>query len=283
MKLATCGNRAGFTISEMMIATSIGVSMLAATLTTSVALQKSMKAVDTYFATHMQQIRIVDYLGRDVKRSYAVTTSADLQTVTCTIPNYVIQSGDPDAGSGGVNVGKRRAPIVTPTVRGSQVDYGRTVLDASITYNSTTLSSATAAFAASDVGHWIVGDGIPSNTTISAVSNASTATMSAPATYSGTNKTATISATNTTAYALNGSSIVRTENGVITTIASSTNQLIPNTTDVELANTEYAVTAVTFLPTFNFNPIAVQNANSNSRVAGTAVYGKAYMRNKRRN
>jgi hypothetical protein len=55
-------------------------------------------------------------------------------------------------------------------------------------------------------------------------------------------------ATTTVVYSISGSSILRTENGVVTTIASSTDQLVPQSTDVELANTEYATTSVTFLP-----------------------------------
>ncbi|MDQ6809531.1 MAG: hypothetical protein M3Z64_08945 [Verrucomicrobiota bacterium] len=283
MRLNPSPRRAAFTLSELMISMSIGVGMLAAVLTASIGLQKSLAAADSYFGTHMQQIRIIDYLSRDVKRAYAVTTSPDLATVTCTVPNYVVQLGDVDAGTNGVNIGKRRTPVVTPTILGGQVDYGRTVSDTAIIYNSPTLTSATASFTSADVGHWISGDGIAANTTIIAVISTSTATMSAPAIYSGAGKTATISSTSTVTYSLSGSSILRTENGTVTTIASSTNQLIPSTTDVELANTEYAISAVTFLPTFTFNPNAIQHANTNSKVAGTAVYSRAYMRNRRRN
>ena len=49
-------------------------------------------------------------------------------------------------------------------------------------------------------------------------------------------------------YALSGNTITRTENGVLTTIASSTDNLVPETTDVQQANTEYTTTNVTFQP-----------------------------------
>jgi hypothetical protein len=81
--------------------------------------------------------------------------------------------------------------------------------------------------------------------------------------------------TSTVVYSLSNSSILRTENGAVTTIASSTDQLIPQTTDVELANTEYTSTAVTFMPTFTM-------AGSPAARAGTSLYGTAYLRNKRR-
>src|SRR5437762_2548749 len=71
-------------------------------------------------------------------------------------------------------------------------------------------------------------------------------------------------------YQISGSSILRTEDGVVTTIASSTDNLIPETVDVELANTEYTTTAITF------KPISVADRN------GTVVYSTAYLRNRRR-
>ena len=76
-------------------------------------------------------------------------------------------------------------------------------------------------------------------------------------------------------YSINGRSILRTENGAVTAIASSTDQLVPQTTDVELANTEYAKTSVTFLPIFTSGGVAAERT-------GTTVYSTAYLRNKRR-
>jgi hypothetical protein len=76
-------------------------------------------------------------------------------------------------------------------------------------------------------------------------------------------------------YQINGLSIVRIENGVVTTIASSTDQLVPQTTDVELANTEYTNSTVTFLPVFTSNGVAAERT-------GTTLCSTAYLRNKRR-
>src|SRR5438045_2257460 len=94
MKLRHHPHQSGFTLAEMMTAMAIAVVIFAAIITASLALQKSFNAVDNYFATHIQQIRIIDYLNRDVKRALIVTTSADQQTVTLTIPKYVVQSND---------------------------------------------------------------------------------------------------------------------------------------------------------------------------------------------
>lgn len=207
MKLKTSQAIAGFTLSEMLVSLSLSSIVLAAAITSGVSLQKSFSAVDNYFTTHMQQIRIIDYLSRDVKRGLIVTTSVDLQSVTMNLPNYIIQSGDPEAVANPSLVGTPRTPTVSYTSSGWQVNY----------------SSSTA----------------------------------------------------TVVYSISGRSILRTENGVVTTIASSTDQLVPTTTDVELTNTEYASTSVTFLPIFTSGGAVAERT-------GTSLYATAYLRNKRR-
>jgi prepilin-type N-terminal cleavage/methylation domain-containing protein len=207
MKRTSLRNYHGFTLNEMMIALAAAAVVLGATLTSSSSLQKSFNAIDNYFATHMQQIRIVDYLSRDVKRGLVVTTSADLQTVTIRTPNYIIEAGDPEAIVNPDLVGTPRTPSIVYTPSGPQVNYGAT--------------------------------------------------------------------TSTIVYSINGLSILRTENGVVTTIASSTDQLVPLTTDVELANTEYTKTSITFQPIFTSGGTVASRS-------GTTVYSTAYLRNKRR-
>ena len=108
MKLCKVSNHQGFTLSEMLIGVSIGAVALATTIAASVGLQKSLNAVDNYFTAHAQQIRIVDYLARDVRRGLSVVSSVDKHTVTVNIPRYIIQAGDADAT--GSNVGTPRAP-----------------------------------------------------------------------------------------------------------------------------------------------------------------------------
>jgi hypothetical protein len=349
----------GFTLGETMVATAVATLLLAGLFATATALNRANAASDDYFSTHMQQIRIIDYLCRDVKRSYSVTTSPDLMTVTCIMPNYVIQSGDPEAVSDSTTVGQRRKPVVVGPPYKAVVDYGtrntrsvadgvtingsatltsnkaaftsadvnnpvtgtniqsgttitavnsatsvtmsktatasgngiwvsiygdgnRTVMDAFTTSASTTISSSTAYFTAADVGKPIVGAGIPASTTISAVTNSTTATLSAAATATSGNLTVSIGGT-VVVYSVSGNTITRTENGVITTIASSTDQLLPQTTDWQLSNTEYTTSTVMFQPFFiqkqNLTPAQML---TDQRRAGTTVYTLAYLRNKRR-
>ena len=76
-------------------------------------------------------------------------------------------------------------------------------------------------------------------------------------------------------YSISGQSILRTEDGVVTTIASSTDQLIDQVTDINLANSGYLSTVVSFLPIFT-------SSGANMERAGTTVYSTAYLRNMRR-
>ena len=204
MRLRIPAKTHAFTLIEMMVAIAIASAILGVILTSSIALQRSFKALDNYFATHMQQIRIVDFLARDVRRGLSVTSSFDQQTVTINIPKYIIQAGDPDATAS--NIGTPRSPTREIVNKDYNINYGAT--------------------------------------------------------------------TSTVEYKVNGSSIERWENmgagAVKTTIASSTDNLIPKTIDIELANTEYTTTAITF------KPISVADRN------GTIVYSTAYLRNRRR-
>jgi prepilin-type N-terminal cleavage/methylation domain-containing protein len=198
---------AGFTLAEMLVALGVSSIVFAAIITASVALYRSFNAVDAYFSTQMQQLRIIDYLNRDVKRATVVTTAANLQSIDVTIPNYLIKSGDAEAVANAGLIGLPRTPTVVRGPTGFQVNYGS------------------------------------GNTTVN--------------------------------YSVNSNSILRTENGQVTTIASSTDQLLPITTDVELANTEYTNTTVTFMPIFTMGGSAAAKT-------GTTVYTTSYLRNKRR-
>jgi Tfp pilus assembly protein PilW len=253
----------GFTLAELLVSVAAGAFVLAAVTLASVALQKSFNAADNFLGTQMQQIRIVDYLSRDIRRSYMVTVSSDLKTITCIIPKYV---------SGNV----RATPTVRTTATGTTVSYpnSRTVTDAITTSGSATLTSATAGFTSADIGASVAGVNIPAGTTVQSVSNSTTVTLSANATASMSNATVTFGAT-IVVYSINGNSIVRTANGVVTNIASSTDSLLPQTTDVELSNTEYTSTSITFQPIFTSGGAVAEQS-------GTTVFSTTYLRNKRR-
>jgi len=203
MKIRSLAKIAALSLSEMVIAVAIASTILAVTLTCSIGLQKSLNQIENYSSAHVQQIRIVDYLARDVRRGLSVTSSVDRQTVTISIPKYIYQAGDSDLPNAS-KIGTPRPP---------QRAYVANSGDPNINYASTT---------------------------------------------------------STVQYSVQNSSILRTQDGVLTTIASSTDNLVPETTDVELSNTEYTTTVVTF------KPISVADRGS------TSVYSTAYLRNRRR-
>ncbi len=252
-----------FTLAEMLVALAVGSLILAGIIAASVSVQKSLNATNDFFSTSMQQIRIIDYLNRDVKRSYVVTASADLKTVTCLIPNYL-------------NGSVRTTPSVVTNTNGTFVTYpdSRSVADATTTSGSTTVTSASANFTASDVGSSVAGVNIASGTSIQSVTNSTTAVMSAAATATGSNTTITVGAT-TVVYSISGNSILRTENGVVTNIASSTDQLLPQSTNITLSNTEYTTTQITFKP-------ILTSGGGWAEQTGTTVFTTSYLRNKRR-
>ena len=238
MKPALRRSDFGFTLGEMMVSMGIGVVLLAALMSSAVALRKSFSAADHFFSTHIQQIRIIDFLSRDVKRSTIVTTSAANQTVTCTMPNYIVKAGDADVGT--YPAGTRRTPTVTVTPNGAVVHYG------------------------------LVAGSKPITQVQYAVNNNAIERRETPCTANSSD------------------AITNTGTTVVTTIASSTDQLVPLTLDVELANTEYADTSVTFLTTFSFNPppnanpSATPDPTSQMKRDGTAIFARSYLRNKRR-
>lgn len=260
MKLSNRRGQNGFTLSEMMVAVSIGAVALAATMAASVGLQKSLNAVDNYFTAHAQQIRIVDFLSRDVRRSYIVTSTGSPQTVTCTTPEYLNSSG------------ARRTPTITINANGATVNY-RAVSDGFLVSGSPTFTSATAGFTSADVGKTLIAADIPSGTTIQSYTGPTTVVMSANASASSASEAVTIG--NTIRYSISGQSILRIENGALTTIASSTDNLLPSSLDTELANTEYLQTNITFLPIFT-------SGGATDERSGTTLYSTAYLRNKRR-
>ncbi len=105
MKLSS--HTRAFTLAELMIGVAITTLLFGAIFTASASLLRSYAAADDYFSSHMQQIRIIDYLARDVKRSFSVTTSTDLSSVTCIMPKYLVETGDTEAIS---NSGKHWHP-----------------------------------------------------------------------------------------------------------------------------------------------------------------------------
>jgi len=266
----------GFTLIELMFAVAVGALMMAALVAAAVCLHRSFTAVDNFFASHVQQVRIMDYLSRDVKRSYIVTTSTDLQTVTCIIPNYLVNNGS--------NQPTRATPTLSLVGNKVVANYqASTVNNVTITQGSTNLTCPGLAlvsshFSNSNVGQSVVGTGIPPGTTIESVSSSSQATMSKAASTTNSSATVTIGALTNVVYSVVNQAIQRKENGGLTNIAASADNLIPVTSNVELLNTEFTQSTVSFLPQFARG----SQAFFADERAGTTVFSLTYLRNRRR-
>ncbi len=180
----------GFTLAETMVTLAVTSILFAGMFAAAVGLNRAFAAEDNYYSTHLQQIRIMDYLARDVKRSFSVTTSPDLKTVTCIMPKYIVTSGDPEAVTDATTIGQRRTPVVAGPPYKAVVDYGtrntRTLADGVTTAASAVLNSATGAFSSADVGNPISGTNIPTGTTVVSVTSSTSITLSKAATASGT-------------------------------------------------------------------------------------------------
>src|SRR5947207_3054507 len=157
-----------------MVGIGLGTVVLGAIIAASVSLNRTFAAVDNFFSTHLQQVRIIDYLNRDVKRSNIAEISANAQTIYCWVPKYVVEPGDTDATSATINT--RRTPTITKTGYGYQVNY----------YPGTAQNG-------------------PGGTS--------------------TNSSAVV-------YSINNQSILRTEDGAVTTIAPSTDPPLDQATAV---------------------------------------------------
>jgi len=61
VKLIKNQNRQGFTLVELMVSVGLGTIILGVIITASISLNRSFAAVDRFFSTHVQQVRIIDY------------------------------------------------------------------------------------------------------------------------------------------------------------------------------------------------------------------------------
>jgi hypothetical protein len=197
------------------------------------------------------------------------------------LPNYLVDNGS--------NQPTRATPTLSLVGNKIVANYqATTVTNVTVTQNSTTISCPgvnliSARFTNTNVGQSVIGTGIPVGTTIQSVSNCvlgncSQATLSAAATATNTSTTVTIGSLTSVVYSVVNQTIRRRENGILTNIAASVDNLIPTTTDIELLNTEFTQSTVTFLPEFARGD---QTFLDNER-AGTTVFSLSYLRNRRR-
>jgi prepilin-type N-terminal cleavage/methylation domain-containing protein len=81
-------NRA-FTLVEVLVATAVASLILAAIATGAIACQKVFAAADGGLKASADQLRIMDYIDRDVRQALTVVVSNSGQTLTLTVPSYL--------------------------------------------------------------------------------------------------------------------------------------------------------------------------------------------------
>jgi type II secretory pathway component PulJ len=89
--------RGGFTLVETMVAAGVFMVVSAAILTGVVSLQRNFSNSSDYAENHATQLRISDYLSRDLRQalSFAQTGTGNALVMTMTVPNYYDSTGTP--------------------------------------------------------------------------------------------------------------------------------------------------------------------------------------------
>ncbi len=83
----------GFTVSELIVASSVSVVMVGIGLVASISLQRSFNASLKYANSQTEQARVLDYMAVDLRRSLTVVGSG--QELNLTIPDYYATDGQP--------------------------------------------------------------------------------------------------------------------------------------------------------------------------------------------
>ena len=139
MKILTRNTRLAFTLVEVMMSMGCGSLLLAAVVTSGVALQRSFAAVEGYSVAEADQLRVLDYIAMDCRRATNATVANN--TLTLTVPSYFKDDNtpwDPSFTAGGaVQYG---AGTVTIAYSQSGSDFVRSVTRSGTT---TTTSIAT--------------------------------------------------------------------------------------------------------------------------------------------
>lgn len=103
----------GLTLIELMVATAVYSILFAALAGGVVALQRSFNATEDYSKSVSDQLRILDYVARDVRRASAVSITQSSKRLDLTLPDQY------------ANAAPSRA-FRTPAVSMTAVTYGTT-------------------------------------------------------------------------------------------------------------------------------------------------------------
>jgi hypothetical protein len=252
-------SRSGMTLVEVMLSLGCGAVVLAVVLIAGVALQRSFMAVEGYSMAQGDQLRVLDYLALDCRRSVSAYVEPVTNRLTLLVPTYYKDDGS----------------VWTPVVMNGAIQYGgRTRQDGVTTLGSPIVTSATAGFTSSDVGKLITSSNLPFNTTIASVTSATVAVVSANATATSLPASPVviqIGSAVAISYYQSGASFIRNVKGVESPIA--TNVASFTVTPIDL--TSSLSCKITFAPRFTNSHLA----NDSAPVVGTTVYCNTFLRN----
>jgi type II secretory pathway component PulJ len=103
----SCSRRAGFTLPEFMLGSTIFSAVCIGLLMGFVALERNYAATTGFAVNHADEMRISDYMALDLRRALAVTAAQNNTTIL--IPSYYGEDGNPRTpqldGKGGVYYG----------------------------------------------------------------------------------------------------------------------------------------------------------------------------------
>ena len=78
---------AAFTLVEAMIGAAVSSIVLATLFTGGIALMRSFNASEDYSTAQTDQLRVLDYISRDVRRALTVTVTTSPSKLTLTVPD----------------------------------------------------------------------------------------------------------------------------------------------------------------------------------------------------
>src|SRR5512140_1385223 len=79
--------RLGVTLVETLVATAASTAMLAGLMTAAVALQRGFSAVDHQVTSQEDQMRVIDYITRDLQRASTTQVTNSGRMLTLTVPD----------------------------------------------------------------------------------------------------------------------------------------------------------------------------------------------------
>src|SRR4051812_6099464 len=97
MKTSRSKGIAGITMAETMVAGGVFLIICASFITGVVSLQRNFSSTINYSQNHAAQLRISDYIARDLRQSltFAQSGSGASLVMTVTVPRYYDSAGNP--------------------------------------------------------------------------------------------------------------------------------------------------------------------------------------------